>query len=381
MRQEIFLTSFKGLVKSGVVLSFILCCSGNIAFAFMGFSSPERSYEQEKYDEALDSYESALKKRPNDPFLEYNKAVVLYRQGEFDLAEEAFSKSAILGKKGLETIASYNAGNTKYRMGEAIEETNSAGAVSKYTEALDYYRRAMDLAPDDIDAKYNYEFLKKKIEEILSRQEEKQEQEQEQEQDQEKQQEQEQKQEKEQEKEQEQQENKNEEQQGEQPSQSDAGGQEKDDKKNPGSEDGEEDRDDPDQQEKDGEDSEKPEEGSGQQEKDSQDSDKPEKKPDQSEEDSEDSANPEEKPGDRENAKSTPPGSGGQEKTPAGMEGTNSKGGSTGSSGDDGNEDPGSMSRQEAELLLAQQEEEENRVRAQQRKDKQDSRPPVLMDW
>lgn len=302
------------------------------AFAFTSGSRAERSYREEKYDDALDIYERALKKRPGDPGLEYNRAVVLYRKSDFTSAEEAFMRSAILGKRDLETRSAYNAGNAKYRIGEEAEASNTKKAIEKYTEALDYYKRAMDLAPEDIDAKYNYEFVSKKIEDLESQQDQEDQQEEEP-QDQEEQQEEDQQ--DQQDKEDQQEEDQQDQQEEEKQDQQDEGDEPK-----------------PDEQR----DQEKPD--SGEQEKD-KDRSEPEGEGEKEEKDKEEDdsgSQPEPvKPEDAEKEPSTRP--------------------------EPGSEDPGSMSKQQAELLLEQQEEEENRVRAQQKKERQDSRPPVLMDW
>jgi Ca-activated chloride channel homolog len=308
----------RGVLKIALVTLLAWSSPRDAAFAFTPGSRAERSYREENYEDALDIYERALKKRPDNPTLEYNRAVVLYRKDDFISSEEAFMRSAILGERDLEARSAYNAGNAKYRIGEEIEFSNTKGAIEKYTEALDYYRRAMDLAPEDVDAKYNYEFVSKRIDDLESQQD--QEEEEQQDQQEEEQQDEQDQQEEEQQDERDQQE---EEQQDEQDQQKEEQQDEQDQKE-------EEQRDEQDQKEED--------------RKDEREDPKPDEERDRERPDS----------GDQEEDKQDPePGTG----------------------------DSGSMSRQEAELLLEQQEEEENRVRAQQKQEREDSRPPVLMDW
>ena len=169
MRESI--SGLKTCVKAVLVLVLALFQAAPTAFAFTANSKAERSYREEKYDDALEFYDKALEKKPADPDLGYNRAVVLYRKGEFEPSEEAFVYSAVSGGKTLEADATYNTGNAKYRIGETLEVGNNVqGAIHKYKEALDYYKRAIELDPADPDPKYNHEFLSEKIEKLMEEQ-------------------------------------------------------------------------------------------------------------------------------------------------------------------------------------------------------------------
>ena len=51
-------------------------------------------------------------------------------------------------------------------MGAPAEEQNPQAALAAYTNALASYRRALGADPTDQDAKFNYEFVAKRIEEL-----------------------------------------------------------------------------------------------------------------------------------------------------------------------------------------------------------------------
>ncbi len=152
--------------KGVLVLIAVLFFFCNESLAAGSRSRASRLYLDERYEEALEEYERALERRPDDPELMYNKAVVLYRKGKFAEAEEAFIRSAVMSGRSLEAMAAYNAANAKFREGERLERSDPEGAMAKYAEALDYYKRAIDLDTHDLDAKYNYEFLRNRMEQL-----------------------------------------------------------------------------------------------------------------------------------------------------------------------------------------------------------------------
>jgi Ca-activated chloride channel homolog len=369
------------LFFTAVILPAALALPHKTALAFTAGPRAEKFYNEEKYDEALEVYEGALKRKPEDPDLGYNRAVVLYRKGDFGASEEAFVRSALMGAKDLEVKASYNAGNAKYRIGEEMGTADLPGAIEKYTEALDYYKRVMDLDPDDLNAKYNYEFVEKKIEELEAQQEqnEQQKQQKDQQKEQEEQQEDPQQEQNEQQKDpQKEQDEQQKDQQKEQDEQQKDPQKEQDEQQKDPDEPG--DRSKSEEKDEGEEDKEKPDPGDGEEE---------DKQPEQEDEDDGQSDPSEEtgqeppetdKAAERDERESQPS-RGDMEKRPGDPSDIGGEDKSPASPGDGEPWDPAGMSREQAEILLQQQEEEENRIRAQQKKEREDSRPPVLMDW
>jgi len=154
----------------------IMICVAAIAILLMNpagevFASGEmkkgnRLYSEKKYEEALENYDLAISGKPEDAIAQYNRAAALYRMDKFTEAEVGFLNSLAMGADKIEEESAYNAANSKYRLGASMEGANSASAMENYKQASQFYKRAMELAPEDIDAKYNYEFLLKKIKEL-----------------------------------------------------------------------------------------------------------------------------------------------------------------------------------------------------------------------
>jgi tetratricopeptide (TPR) repeat protein len=93
----------------------------------------------------------------------------MYKKGDFQNAVDAFTKSLLTEDKELEARANYNIANSKYSLGNLKINTDLSGSVSLYREALDYYKRAIELNQDDTEAKYNHELVEKKLKVLLDR--------------------------------------------------------------------------------------------------------------------------------------------------------------------------------------------------------------------
>ena len=123
-------------------------------------------YEEGLHDKALETYEDAQIDAPESPELLFNIANVKYREEDHESAIETYQKSFTTYDIRLEAKAYYNTGNAKYRLGE------KTGNIGLWREAIEYYKRAIELDPDDEDAKYNLEFVERKIKDALSKQQE-----------------------------------------------------------------------------------------------------------------------------------------------------------------------------------------------------------------
>ena len=140
-----------------------------------------RLYAAGKFDDAAGKYNEALVDQPDSPVLHFNLGDTLYRQGKFPEAVSALQQVPGSDADPTRTArVAYNIGNAKYRLGQAAEGSDPQAALGLYAEALAAYRRAMGAAPDDADAKFNHEFVEKKMADLKKKLEEQQKQQQEQ---------------------------------------------------------------------------------------------------------------------------------------------------------------------------------------------------------
>jgi tetratricopeptide (TPR) repeat protein len=130
-------------------------------------------YAEGKYEEAATKLNEALVDDPDSALLHFNLGDATYRQGKYDEALRAFGDvPARADDPGRSARVAYNVGNTKYRLGQAAEASDPKAALGHYAEALVAYRRALGAAPDDVDTKFNYEFVERKMTELQKRLEE-----------------------------------------------------------------------------------------------------------------------------------------------------------------------------------------------------------------
>lgn len=109
-----------------------------------------RQYEKKAFDKSVESYEKALYYDPSSFEAKYDHASALYKTERYDKAE-GILKSLLSDSTRTELERgelSYNLGNTQF-------------AQKKYEEALAAYRYAMRCNPNDEDAKFNYAFTKR----------------------------------------------------------------------------------------------------------------------------------------------------------------------------------------------------------------------------
>ncbi|MBT3447882.1 MAG: tetratricopeptide repeat protein [Bacteroidetes Order II. Incertae sedis bacterium] len=116
-------------------------------------------YTQEQYEEAVTAYRNGISSvQESGPGQVYsgllnNLGAALYRSGDAEQAGIAFSSAARMAMRPEDMVrASYNAGN-------------AAATNQELEAALEHYRRALLNDPSNSDAKFNYEFVKRQMEE------------------------------------------------------------------------------------------------------------------------------------------------------------------------------------------------------------------------
>jgi len=135
-----------------------------------------RLYADGNYLEAHDRYTDAQVDAPEMRELDFNVGDTLYKQRKYEAALDAYSRAAATIQPAIEADAYYNIGNCKYMLGE------QQGALQLMREAIDAYRHALSIDPDDVDAKFNIEYVQRRIKELLSQQQQQQQQQQDQQQ-------------------------------------------------------------------------------------------------------------------------------------------------------------------------------------------------------
>jgi Ca-activated chloride channel family protein len=100
----------------------------------------------------------------------YNDGVTAYHSNDFTRAATLFESATSSPDRDLQQRALYNLGNTSYRLGEA----KTPQAQQLWQRAIKSYESALALDPHDADARFNHDFVKKKLEELKKQQQQQQ---------------------------------------------------------------------------------------------------------------------------------------------------------------------------------------------------------------
>jgi len=143
---------------------FIIVCSGLIVFGQSSSShvrKGNRQFGNGNFQEAEVDYRKALNNDPNFDIATYNLGASLYKQENYEESAKTFASLLEAEKK----VDSELTSNTFYNLG------NSFCEAQKYDEAVKAYKQSLRLNPKDMDAKYNLEYARKKLEQQQQQQE------------------------------------------------------------------------------------------------------------------------------------------------------------------------------------------------------------------
>ena len=131
-------------------------------------ASALRKYQSGDYRQALDEYQRLLEKNPGDPRLLYNAGAAAYQAREYDYALSQFQAAAASPDLDIQQHSFYNMGNSLVRVGEQANDPQEK--MLSWQQAVAAYEAALKLQPDDPDARFNLELVKKRIEELQKQQ-------------------------------------------------------------------------------------------------------------------------------------------------------------------------------------------------------------------
>lgn len=120
-----------------------------------------KHYSRQQFDQALNKYRDAQIQSPEAAELHYNIGNALYQKKDYAGAMEEFRKAIMNSDDvNLHTQAYYNIGNALFKAAEdSITMQNHQGAINNMVESLLQYKKALELNPEDEDAKVNYEHV------------------------------------------------------------------------------------------------------------------------------------------------------------------------------------------------------------------------------
>lgn len=130
------------------------------------------AYRDGRYPDALKQFEQTLAEHPRTEAadkLQFDTGAAAYKSRDYNKALGAFSQALLSKDTGLQSRSHYNLGNTLYQRGEQQKADDKK--LGDWTNALQHYEQTLKLEPQNKEAKENYEFVKKKIEELKKQKE------------------------------------------------------------------------------------------------------------------------------------------------------------------------------------------------------------------
>lgn len=135
--------------------------------------SAERAYGRGDFPAAEEQYAQAAKAAPGDARLSFNLGAAAYRNGDFDGAAKAFESTLRTDDLALQQRAYYDLGDASFRLGErTLAKKDVEATIGHWKRSIDDYEGSLRLKPDDADARFNLELVKRRLAELEKKQQE-----------------------------------------------------------------------------------------------------------------------------------------------------------------------------------------------------------------
>jgi Ca-activated chloride channel family protein len=152
------------IATSAAALMICLC-----QFAFAAAPGLD-AYREGKFNDAFSQFQQMLKTHPQshaEDKLQFDSGAAAYKLKDYGKALESCSQALLSPDTGLQSSSHYNLGNTLYERGETQKSDDKK--LSDWTDALEHYEQTLKVEPQNKEAKENYDYVKKKIEELKNK--------------------------------------------------------------------------------------------------------------------------------------------------------------------------------------------------------------------
>lgn len=133
--------------------------------------SPDEAYQayrRGRFAESQKGYATLAQENPEDARLRFNAGTAAYRQNDLTNAAKWFESVTAAPDLKLQQQAYYNLGNTRYRLGEAVQDPKDRQRL--WQEALTNFTAASKLGTADTNALGNLAYVRRKLEELARQQ-------------------------------------------------------------------------------------------------------------------------------------------------------------------------------------------------------------------
>jgi Ca-activated chloride channel homolog len=136
----------------------------------------EQAYQHGDFAKSQKEYTAAAAKEPTKAELQFNAGSAAYKSGDLAQAATAFQNSLYTDQVPVQQGAYYNLGNTQFRLGQKTEKSNPKETIETWEKAVSSYDAALQIEPDDLQAKHNRDLVKRQIEQLKKQEDQKQQQ-------------------------------------------------------------------------------------------------------------------------------------------------------------------------------------------------------------
>jgi Ca-activated chloride channel family protein len=139
---------------TATALAFLLLVFPSAARAETG-DDADQLYKAARYPEAAAAYQREIQEHTDSPRLEFNLGTSLMQAGQLDEAIAALERAATTaGSDELRYNALYNLGLAYLRQ---ARDAKAEQQTTAYASSAEAYKRALQLRPSEVAAKWNYE--------------------------------------------------------------------------------------------------------------------------------------------------------------------------------------------------------------------------------
>jgi Ca-activated chloride channel family protein len=122
------------------------------------------AYDHEDYKGAMSEFDRQLQEQKDSAALNFDLGAAAYKSADFPKALDAFSKATTSPDPALHSAAEYNLGNTLFEQGVRLEDKDQK--IRELKDALTHYEQALKVVPQNKDAEYNRDVVRRLLEEL-----------------------------------------------------------------------------------------------------------------------------------------------------------------------------------------------------------------------
>ena len=149
-------------VKSALI--FLALCIARPSANAAALNEGVELYNGKKFRESYDVFQKQLARNPDSQALHFDSGAAAYKQGDYNISIDAFSRAIASPKTEIRGKSEYNLANALTLRGAKQESKETK--LKDWNNALQHYDEALKIDEKNEDAKFNRDVVKKLIEDL-----------------------------------------------------------------------------------------------------------------------------------------------------------------------------------------------------------------------